>query len=165
MAELSNRDDAIREAKNAFKDFWNVASSEFPQNMKLSFNDFYAFMLQRDEDSIVDFGKSVYRLNHTWGWNSATSTEAMQELARKNQGQVSQYDDGYPRLSDFYDALLGKFNSWPVSRIVSAAGGVAKDTASDVTTIATTAVGGYLGITALVSLAGIVLVIMSFKKR
>jgi len=152
-------------SRNALKDFWSTASAEFPENMQMSFEEFYGYMSQRTDSFMVDFGKSCYWLASAPGQDISVVTQAMQELARKNQGQISQYDDGYPRGSDFFDALIGKFNSWPVSRIASFAGNVATSTAQQVTNVAATAVTGYVGITAAVSLVGLMFVILSFRKK
>lgn len=152
-------------SRQALKDFWTTAAAEFPENMQMSFEEFYGYMSQRTDSFMVDFGKSCYWLASAPGQDASVVTSAMQDLARKNQGQISQYDDGYPRGSDFFDALLGKFNSWPVSRIAAFAGNVAKSTAEQTTAIAATAVTGYVGVTAAISVVGILFVILSFRKK
>ena len=157
--------DKLRYAKDAFKEFWRVAHAEFPENMQMSFEEFWGYMSQRSQSELKEFGQSVFLVGEGWGADIQDAWDAMQSYARKSRGMVSQYADGYPRLSDFYDALLGKMNEWNVSRIGSAFGNVAKESFSEATAIAGTALGGYLGITAAISIAGVFLVIMSFKKR
>lgn len=165
MATNLSQADRIRYARDAFKEFWTVARAEYPENMQMSFEEFYGYMSQRSQETLADFGLSVYLLGQNWGQSIDDAWEAMQTLARKNQGKVAQYDDGYPRMSDFYDALLGKYSEWSASRIGAAFGNVAKGTVEDIATYGGAAIGGYLGITAVVSIVGIFLVIMSYKKR
>lgn len=163
-AQLSQAD-KLRYAKLAFKEFWQVAKSEFPSNMQMSFEEFYGYMSQRTQAELADFGQSVYDTGTGWGADINDAWDAMRSYARKTQGRVAQYDDGFPRLADFYDALLGKMNEWNVSRIGAAFGNTAKESLEAATGAASVALGSYLGISAVVSIVGIFFVIMSFKKK
>lgn len=164
MLNLTQADKLVW-ARNAFKEFWSVARSEFPENMVMSFEEFYGYMAQRGTESLADFGYTCALTADGWGSDASDVWNSMQAYARKTQGQVAQYADGYPKMSDFYDALIGKMNEWNVSRIGAAFGNTAKESFQEATAIAGTALGGYLGITAAVSLVGLFIVIISFKKK
>lgn len=157
--------DRIRYAKDAMREFWKVAHAEFPQNMQMSFEEFWGYMNQRSQETLGDFGQSVYDLSTGWGSDIDDAWSAMQEYARRSQGQVAQYSDGYPRMSDFFDALLGKMNEWPVSRIGAAFGNTAKETLDKVATVGGLALGGYATVMTIASAIGLFLVIKSYSKR
>jgi len=133
--------------------------------MKMSFEEFYGYMAQRGQGFLLDLGDSCIGTASLVGVGASGVTDAMQKQARQSQGQVAQYDDGYPKGSEFFDSLMGKDLSWPVSRIAATAGNIAKTGAEKVADIGTTAIAGYLSLTALASIAGIIIVILSFRKK
>lgn len=160
-----SRADKLRYARDAFKEFWSVAAARYPQNMQMSFEEFYGYMLQRGEDSLADFGESVYLTGQGWGQSIDAAWAAMREYAEFTQGRVAQYPDGYPKLSDFYDALLGKMEEWNVERIGAAFGNIAKEGIEKVATVGAVALGGYAAIMVGVSALGLFLILMSYRKK
>lgn len=157
--------DAIRKAEDALKVFWSTSAAEFPENMTLSWEQFLSWMRQRGENFFIDFGNTVAAQDTTFGLFSGAAHEAMRDLARHNQGKVAQFDDGFPRGSDFFDALVGQLGNWSVSRIWNATKEVSVATAKEAASIGGLALTGYVGAMIAASAVGLFLVILSFRKK
>lgn len=153
-----------QQAIEALRAWHRVASSEFPLNMQLPFDQFLAYVKQKP-NFLLDFGKSVVGTANLSGVGMAGVLRSMEELARQAQGRVTQYEDGYPRLAEFFEALSGRALQWDV-RVIKA---FATDTAAKGLEAAATAgktfLAGYGLILALSAGAGLFMVIMSWKKR
>lgn len=115
------------QAIEALRAWHAVAASEFSQNMKLSFDQFLAYVKLKGPSFLTDFGKSVAGAASLSGVGMAGVLKSMEELARQSQGRVTQYPDGYPKLTEFYDALVGRALKWDVSVVAA----VSKDIAVD----------------------------------
>lgn len=153
-----------QQAIDALRAWHSVAASEYPANMKMSFDEFLAYAKLKGPDFLTLFGKSVAAAASLSGVGMQGVLQSMEALARQSQGRVSQYPDGYPRMTEFFDALVGRALQWDV-RVVTA---VAKDTAveglQNVATAGKWFLGGSLVYLAIAGLFGVYIFASSFKR-
>lgn len=151
-------------AIDALRAWHRVAATEFPQNMKLSFDQFLAWVRTKP-NWVLDFGKSVVPTANLLGVGMQGVIKSMEELARQSQGRVSQYQDGYPKLTEFFDALAGRALSWDVSVVKALAADTAVKGLDKAATAATTFIAGYGAILAISAGVGLYVLITSYRKR
>jgi len=151
-------------AIEALRSYHSVAASEFPENMQLSFDQFLAY-IKTKPDFLLNFGKSVVGAAGLSGVGMSGIFDSMESLARQTQGRVSQFPDGYPRLTEFYDALMGRALQWDVKVIAAVGKQAAIEGANNVATVAGIALGGYGLILAISAGVGLYVVISSWKRR
>lgn len=131
-----------QQAIEALRAWHRVASAEFSQNMQLSFDQFLAYVKQKP-NFLLDFGKSVVGTANLSGIGMAGVLRSMEDLARQAQGRVTQYEDGYPRLAEFFEALSGRALQWDVSVVKAFASDTVSKGAGIVGKAAAVALGGY----------------------
>ncbi len=139
-----------QQAIEALRAWHAVAASEFSQNMKLSFDDFLKYVKLRGPSFLTDFGKSVAGAASLSGVGMGGVLKSMEELARQSQGRVSQYPDGYPKLTEFFDALAGRALKWDVGVVTAVSKDIAVEGLNKAATLGSIFLTGW----GLVTLAG-----------
>lgn len=151
------------QAIEALRAWHRVAAAEFPLNMKLSFDEFLAYVRSKP-NWLLEFGKAVSQTASLSGVGMPGVIASMEELARQAQGRVTQYSDGYPRLAEFYDALAGRALKWDVSVIKAVAVDSAIQTLETAATFGKTFLAGYGLILALSAGLGVYMYFKSLPK-
>jgi hypothetical protein len=151
-------------AIEALRAWHSVAAAEFPQNMQLSFDEFLAYVRQRGPNWLLDFGKDVVGTANLSGVGMSRVIKLMEDLARQTQGRVSQYPDGYPKLTEFEDALIGRSLQWDVSVISAVSKKIVVEGTQKVATIGALALGSYGLILAISAGVGLYMVVSSYRK-
>lgn len=152
------------QAITALRAWHSVAAAEFPANMQLSFDEFLAY-IRLKPDFLLSFGKSVVDTANLSGVGMPGVIRSMEELARQSQGRVSQFHDGYPKLSEFFEALIGRALQWDVKVIGTVAKDITVKGLEAAASAGKTFLQGYGLILALSAGAGLFLVISSWKKK
>jgi len=149
MAGITTRAGYEQLAKEALGAFHFTAASEFPSNMRLSRDEFIAWMSTATPTFLLDFGKSVAGTANLSGIGMDKVLGTMQSLARKQQGTVESYlasptiPLGFPKTTNFYTALKDRSLSWDIGVYSAVGRDIAVQGVSAVSTAAKVALGGY----------------------
>ncbi len=153
-----------QQAIEALRAWHEVAAAEFPQNMKLSFDDFLNYVKQRGPSFLTDFGKSVAGAASLSGIGMGGVLTSMQELARQSQGRVSQYPDGYPKLTEFFDALAGRALQWDVRVVAAVSKDIAVEGIQNVAAAGSVFLAGWGLVTVLGAVTALIVAYTAMKK-
>ncbi len=153
-----------QQAVEAFRAWHAVAASEFPSNMPLSFDAFLGVVKLKGPNFLNDFGKSVAGAASLSGVGMSGVIKSMQELARQYQGRYTTYPDGYPRLNEFSEALVGRALNWDFSVVSAVSKDIAIDGANKVATIASVAFAGWGLVTVLGAVTALIVAYTAMKK-
>ncbi len=136
-------------AREALSAFHSTASSEYPANMRLSRDEFIAWMATATPSFLLDFGKSVSGTANLSGVGMPKVLDAMRSLARRQQGTVESYlaspsvPLGFPKTTNFYQALVDRSLSWDIGVYAAVGKDIAVKGAENIATAAKVALGGY----------------------
>lgn len=150
-------------ALEAFRAWHNVAI-QFPENYSLTFSQFIDWVDRSNPVMRENFGASVIDTQEFLGVQAVT--DAMEKLARESKGMVPTYPDGYLRGAQYFgDALIGKIQTWDLSRIKKESLSIAQEGLEKVAgygkNVLTFGVGAYV----LAGAIGLFVVLSSYRKK
>lgn len=142
---------------------WHNQALNYPENYSFTFEQLVAWIDKSNSEWRNNFGSSVQKAQEYLG--NAAVNSAMENLADTAKGRVTTFPDGFFKGNEFFEALQGKVLSWDFKRIVIESGKIANAGLDAIADKGKWAIGGIAGLWAIVPLVGVMIVILSYKKK